>query len=236
MAKKDNENFAGKELKSQEELLEAYRNDQHPATDMLRKKLDGFRENASNFSLQTLYEIILWKVGRFPKYKEKTADGKTKKVLLTDDNLSGFRKFINIKSLDEVKDDDLAALMKISGIKLPMLSTILFFLNPKVFQIIDVRANHIVFYGTDKYETRLLVSKTKDTGDWFKRAVTYYKMYLEELRKFKKLDFETAGYVLYQIEKDLKIPENISKKDKDGEYEKKCKEIRKHFGYEEAQS
>ena len=100
-------------------LLESY--SYH--TDLTRK-LDAL--NAANFNKEILYEIVLWKLSRFP-YIAPTL----------------LEELKNVATIEPKKHESarevIGKLLRSSGVALPMASTILRFLNPKAFQIIDDR-------------------------------------------------------------------------------------------------
>lgn len=134
----------------------------------------------SDFNQDHLKRMYKWKVnGRFIK------DIFLPKYIL--DELNSLKRFTSkdrgskelkesLKRLfDLIKSDP-----SIKGIKLPMLSTILRFRNPEVFQIIDIRALRAAFYYNPK-------PFLKGNRNWFPRlqVLDYdiYEMYLEQLYK-----------------------------------------------------
>lgn len=169
-------------------LLDKY--DYHPK---LTKKLDAL--SAEEFSKENLYEIVLWKVSRYP-YIEDELLAELKSIAKIDRN--EHRKAEKI----------LGKLLRSSGIRLAMASTILRFLNPKAFQIIDDRAYRVLFPGDEKYPDK----PAKVTDRYIERSISVYWKYLDELSKVTcpNFPFEHADRILYQL--DIELGNKIGKK------------------------
>ena len=92
----------------------------------------------------------------------------------------------------------LRALLSSPGIALPMASTILRFLNPKTFQIIDDRVYRIINPGKAKYPAKPI----KINERYLKTSESIYFDYLDELQKHssEKLPFASADRILYQLD------------------------------------
>ena len=81
-------------------------------------KLDNM--DIEHFNREVLYEIILWKLNRFPS--------------IDDDILSELKNLSNLQQSEHRKaKDTLKKLLACNGIRLPTASTILRFINPNVF-------------------------------------------------------------------------------------------------------
>lgn len=115
-------------------LLDDY--DYHPE---LTGELDEL--DAKNFNHETLYKIVLWKLSRFPYISDDLVN-KLKSI-----------KVIEPKKHQEVRDI-LRKLLNTPGIALPMASTILRFINPNTFQIIDDRSYRVLLPGEAKYPSK----------------------------------------------------------------------------------
>ena len=145
----------------------------------LPEKLEGLFED---FTQETINEIVLWKVNRYSELNDETLN------LLN--QISKEDKEIKPDLTKEL----LRKLLDTPGIRLPMASTILRFKNPNIYQIIDQRAYRFL-YG-------------KDLKNYFSnidQQIEYYLEYLAELRikcDEKKIPFEIADQVLYQLDKD----------------------------------
>lgn len=84
-------------------------------------KLDKLQH--SKFDINIIREITLWKLDRY--------------VCLTDDVIEKLNTLKSLTQLDEEKTTVvLDALLKSKGVRLPMASTYLRFINPQVYQII----------------------------------------------------------------------------------------------------
>ena len=131
----------------------------------LTNELDKYDED---FTEIHLLKIVLWKLNRFPQYKDSLFS------MLNDlkNNYSDGKMAIILKQLLDIK-----------GIDLPMASTILRFLVPNKCQIIDQRSYRILC-GTE-----LKLSTIKE------KKVEKYIDYLEELNKQclkYNIDFKNA--------------------------------------------
>ncbi len=151
----------------------------------LTKKLDDL--NSNNLSRETLYEIILWKLNRFPRIDDKLLDDlkKIKKIEPT--------KHREAKEL-------LHRLLQCPGIALPMASTILRFINPKTFQIIDDRVFRTVYKKTKAWNP----NKPATVNEKFlEKSANIYFEYLDELHKLscEKLLFINSDRILYELDK-----------------------------------
>lgn len=159
----------------------------------LTNKLDNL--SVENFNREALYEIVLWKLSRFP---------------YVDDNLLQELKGIaEIKQKEHVKARSIIEkLLKSSGVRLPMASTILRFLNPNAFQIIDDRAYRVLFPGKPKYPSK----PAKVTDDYVKTSIDLYFEYLDELHivSSEKLPFNLSDRILYKL--DILLGNNIGEK------------------------
>lgn len=138
-----------------------------------------------DFNLNILYKITLWKVNRYP--------------IINADVISDFNTLRNVKNLKEAeKEINVKIILKLlacPGVRMPMASTYLRFLNPKVFQIIDRHA-----YRALRGEVRPYL-KDEDKGE--KTLRNYFK-YLKDLRKVcekKEIPFEKADRFLYVFDK-----------------------------------
>jgi len=149
--------------------------------------LDSRREKFAkgNFSFEDLFAIMLWKIDRIP-----TKDGK----LLDEKILEDFKKLAAVSGIEGNEDfveEALNSLLQINQFEIPMVSTILSFLNPDVFQIIDIRTNRIIM-GNQKSK-----GYKKTYG---KNPARYYIDYLKELRHYQ-VPFEIAVRFFYQLDK-----------------------------------
>lgn len=147
-----------------------------------QEKLTGkLKELTGDFTQETINEIVLWKVNRYSELNDETLH------LLNQINKED--KKINI----DLTKDLLRKLLDTPGIRLPMASTILRFKNPNIYQIIDQRAYRF-----------LMNDDLKTYFSNIERQIEYYLEYLTELRikcEEKKIPFEIADQVLYQLDK-----------------------------------
>lgn len=167
-------------------LLKAYR--YQPS---LTEKLDGMVD--SEFSIETLLEIVLWKTDRYPTL--------TMRLLR---QINDVKTIVNLKgkSLVQAKRT-LRSLLEAKGMQLPMASTILRFRNPHIFQIIDKRAYAIVCGDEPIYPSK---PPYKLSNGYLTRSTDMYFAYLEKLHQIAKrlkMDFRTIDRVLYQLHKSL---------------------------------
>jgi len=149
----------------------------------LTEKLDSLR--ACDLSRNSLYEIVLWKLNRFPSIPDAILD--------------------QLKVLGDLKPKQhdharpvLKELLKCNGVALPMASTILRFINPSVFQIIDDRAYRVIFEGEAKYPTK----PAKITDKYVNTSIEIYFKYLDELHEIcsAELPFEFSDRILYKLD------------------------------------
>lgn len=145
----------------------------------LTKRLDNLENTSIDQSL--INEIVLWKVNRY--------------VSIGDVNIKQVGKLKALQAGEHKRGSEaLKTLLDINGVDLPMASTILRFINPNVFQIIDRHAYRAV-YG-QKYP----LHQSKAT----ERKITLYSDYIDdliELCKFKGLAFATIDRLLYIFDK-----------------------------------
>lgn len=162
----------------------------HP---ILTAELD--RISPDEFDLTTLLKIVLWKTSRYPYISEDVLESLREIGKMAPENLEASR-------------GTLEALLRTNGIALPMASTILRFLNPKTFQIIDDRAYRVLFPGKKKYPTK----PAKVTQGFLDRSIDIYFQYLERLREIScdSLPFELSDRILYQL--DIKLENQLGTK------------------------
>jgi thermostable 8-oxoguanine DNA glycosylase len=146
----------------------------------LTKRLDNLEVTALDQSL--INNIVLWKVNRY--------------VRVTDEIL-GQMVGLKILSAGEHRkaEAEINALLELDGVDLPMASTILRFVNPKVFQIIDRHAYRAV-YGK-KYPLYASMPKERKVSEYFD-----YLDQLIELCELKKLPFKIIDRLLYVFDKE----------------------------------
>ncbi len=156
----------------------------------LTAKLDKLELERLN--REQLYEIVLWKVDRFPVISDELIE--------------------QLKSLGSYKNGEhknagtlLKKLLQCKGIALPMASTILRFANPKVFQIIDVRAFRVLTDGIGSYPKKPQLI----TEGYLKNSCDIYFGYLDELCELQgeNFPFENMDRILYQL--DIKLRNSI---------------------------
>lgn len=156
----------------------------------LTVKLDDLK--SEEFDIEKFYEIVLWKLNRFPRIQ---------------DNLLDEIKGVGTLQPKQHRDAKsvLHEMLKSPGIALPMASTILRFLNPFVFQIIDDRVYRIVHPGKMKYPAK----PQKVNERYLNTSSNIYFDYLDELHDISssKLPFESADRILYQL--DIKLGNKI---------------------------
>ena len=147
-----------------------------------------------NFTKEDLYKITLWKVNRFP--------------IINDDIIDKLNTLRLLDTIDEEKTRDvLELLLNIKGVRLPMASTYLRFLNPNIFQIIDVRAYRAAFcYDNEQPDY------TRANND---KCIDIYFNYLKRLREIAQngyygvaVEFKDLDRFLYEIDKEAKFKIN----------------------------
>jgi len=153
----------------------------------LTKRLDDLQP--SDLDTKTLYEIILWKVNRFPEIDTE---------LLEEVKTLGDLSPNQDKSYEQARPV-LEQLLRIKGFRLPMASTLLRFINPNVFQIIDVRANRVIYA---KRKTSIPNVTAKSSQKQLKKAINYYFDYLSTLhrRSSPEFPFHLADRLLYLLD------------------------------------
>lgn len=157
--------------------------------------LDKLRYKDKGLSMGDIYRITAWKINRYPQL---------------DDNV--LKELNALKSKKKLDEDEtkrvLQSLLKTDGIGLPMASTYLRFLNPNVYQIIDVRAFRAAFFYEgiciDK-DGKTFVSLTTGT---IENKIDLYIKYLKQLGDIAKggyrdlkVKFEDLDRFLYDIDK-----------------------------------
>ncbi|PJZ76318.1 hypothetical protein [Leptospira neocaledonica] len=148
------------------------------------KKLDNL--DVSDFNRESLYEILLWKLDR--------------SIDISTELIQELKYVTTIKEKEHFQVRGiLEKLLRVSGIGLPMASTILRFLNPRVFQIIDDRVFRIVFpKGRKKYPAKPFPLNDK----YIENSIEIYFEYLDILLLLcsQKLPFYMADRILYQLD------------------------------------
>lgn len=146
-------------------------------------ELDALK--ADSFNRETLYKIILWKLNRLPDFPDDMIE-KVKRV-------SAYKPGEHRKAEGILKE-----LLAMKGIALPTASTILRFLNPKTFQIIDDRAYRVLFSDKKKYAPK----PAKVTETYLMNSTELYFEYLDELCRIscERLPFHLADRILYQLD------------------------------------
>ncbi len=142
----------------------------------LTDELDSYK---SDFTDLHVLKIVLWKLNRYPQITSDT-------IKMLNDLKSNFHK--------SKRKDCVIELLGIKGLDLPMVSTILRFLLPGKFQIIDQRAYRIL-YGKELKLSSLKESKAK-----------LYMDYLDELQKQCDqfhINFHEADRLLYNLDKEV---------------------------------
>jgi hypothetical protein len=154
----------------------------------LTGKLDGM--DAKDFDQVALLEIVLWKLNRFP-YLDSALINDLKSVAM-------------LKPTEHRHAEALLhRLLGSSGVRLPVASTILRFLNPNTFQIIDDRTYRLLHPGAKLYPSK--PAKGKSFKGYLTRSTDIYFRYLETLHTLssEKLPFNLADRILYQLDRKL---------------------------------
>lgn len=155
----------------------------------LTSKLDDL--STEFFDREILYEIVLWKLNRFPQI---------------DDNLLEDLKIL--ASLQPKQHRESLSLLKrllsCHGVRIAMASTIFRFLNPDVFQIIDDRAFRVVC-SNKKIPTKPL----QVTEKYLEKSCEVYFDYIDQLHEIcnDTLPFKEADRILYLL--DIKLGNKI---------------------------
>ena len=145
----------------------------------LTKRLDNIENTSIDQPL--INEIVLWKVNRY--------------VCLGNENIEELKRVKLLNAGEHEKGRDiLKALLEANGVDLPMASTLLRFMNPQFFQIIDRHAYREI-YGK-KYPLYQASSTEKKLSLYFD-----YISDLIELCKSKRLAFTTIDRLLYIFDK-----------------------------------
>ena len=153
----------------------------------LTKELD--KSDSQQLNKEMLFKIVLWKLNRYPYISVHLIE-----------ELKGIS---NMKNHSEAREM-IKELLKTRGIRLPMASAILRFLNPRIFQIIDDRAYRALLPGKPKYPTK----PQKITNTYIEKSIDIYFEYLERIREISKsspknFPFEEADRILYQLDIEL---------------------------------
>lgn len=159
----------------------------------LTAKLDALKPNDLDF--KTFYEIVLWKLNRFPRLQEGLLE-----------------ELKEVGTLEPMQHREAEAtlrkMLKSPGIALPMASTILRFLRPSVFQIIDDRVYRLIFPAKAKFPAK---RKTMNKQYLVTSSDIYFD-YLDELHKLSSINlpFEKADRILYEL--DIRLGNKIGDK------------------------
>lgn len=142
----------------------------------LTKHLDKLKDD---FTEINILEIVLWKVNRYPLLKKETLK-----------KLNDLKRNYSIEKAKLV----LKEVLESRGFDLPMASTVLRFLLPNEFQIIDQRVYRLIMKDEDQLKMSSVVDK----------KVELYFNYLQNLKcvcKTYNISFINSDRVLYQLDK-----------------------------------
>lgn len=161
----------------------------------LTTKLDG--SVGESLTRERAYEIVLWKVNRW--------------VDFSDELLSLLDQARTISDLNDPADEAkarliLGQLLRTRGVRLPMASTLLRFINDAVFAVIDKRAFHQAYGGEAILRENV---GTKWTDDLVEADAAQYFGYLARLREIgaeRGLEFRLLDRILYQEDKKTRRP------------------------------
>nr|WP_314571907.1 hypothetical protein [uncultured Pseudomonas sp.] len=158
----------------------------------LTAKLDALIPK--DFDQETLLEIVLWKLNRFPRVEP---------ALLEELKVVADFKPKTHRQAEEL----LRKLLASPGIRLPMASTILRFLNPEVFQIIDDRAYRMLRPNEPLYPSK--PANGNNLAGYLKNSIRIYFEYLDAMHAIvsDRLPFHLADRILYQL--DIKLGNKI---------------------------
>ena len=163
--------------------------DEYEYQPQLTQELDAL--NPDEFNREKLYEIILWKLNRFPQIDDE--------LLVKIQTLSKLQPKEHRSSKETLKE-----LLACHGIRLPIASTILRFINPGTFQIIDDRVFRVL-----SLEGKMPVKPQKMNDRYLEKSCEVYFHYLDELHKVcdSSLPFEESDRILYLL--DIKLGNKI---------------------------
>ena len=155
----------------------------------LTSKLDML--TSKDFNLEILYEIILWKVNRFPQIEHALLDDLKAITILQPKQ---HRQALCL----------LKRLLSCHGVRIAMASTIFRFLNPEVFQIIDDRVFRIVCPNA-----KIPTKPQHITEKYLEKSCKIYFDYLDKLHQIcnAQLPFKDADRILYIL--DIKLGNKI---------------------------
>ena len=143
-------------------------------TDYLNKKMN----NNTKLNIEDIRRIALWKLDRI--------------INIPDEVMEDLRKIADEESLD-IKDnktqETIEKLLSCEGVGFPMASTILKFIRPDIFPIIDIRAYRAIF-GVKLYSSQYSIEK--------------YVKYVEEIYNIRdclKIDLPLIDQQLYCFDK-----------------------------------
>ncbi len=162
-------------------------NEKYNFQPVLTKKLDAI---STNFTQETINEIVLWKVNRYAELENET--------LLLLNSIGKDDEVLNISWTTRI----LQKLLQTKGIQLAMASTILRFKNPQIYQIIDQRVFRFI-YGES-------MPKYFGTVDG---QITLYLDYLDKLKHIcqeKKINFELSDRIIYELDKEFNKNKKIN--------------------------
>lgn len=166
-------------------LMEEY--NYHPE---LTEELDSLTPDFLN--KEQIYKIVLWKLNRFP--------------YISNELMYMLKGVATIKPKKHKEAESMIReLLKTSGIALPMASTILRFINPNAFQIIDDRAYRVLLPGEPKYPSK----PQKSISTYVEKSIDIYFKYLDRIHEIsnENLPFSQADRILYQL--DIKLGNKI---------------------------
>lgn len=144
--------------------------DYHPIeTNSLHKLLN----NKSNISINDIRRVALWKLSRVIDIPDSVLEMLGQLALIK-----------NLKIRDELSLSAISELIKCDGVGFPIASTILKFLRPDVYPIIDIRAYRVL------------------TGRQLNSSSYHLELYLGYVDQIRKIS-ETKGIPLNQVDEQL---------------------------------
>ena len=142
------------------------------------KLINNYVDSGGNIDIYFLRRVALWKMDRVLEISDD--------VIHLLSKIAG-NKTVSIK--DTIIRDVIERLVNSMGVGYPLASTILKFINPKVFPIIDVRAYRAAF-GIKLYSSTYTFEKYIE-----------YAEYVKKISELKKIPFNEVDEQLYAWDK-----------------------------------